>query len=180
MTEAYDFIQTFDPGRRLQYVNDDPSVMHCHHYATLLTKLAMDFSQLGGTEMLRDSMEEAYYIVLKKALIIREISNKQEMKILMEEHFRLAGLGKLVLSVLGTDGTAKMIHSHMDEGWIKKWGKHETPINFIGQGFLAAAFALLFDKKLRSFTVTEKESIVSGSSYSFFEISAVAGGGYGN
>ena len=180
MTDTYDFVQTFDPGRKLQYVNDDPSVMHCHHYSALFTKLALDFSHIGGPDKLRDSMEEAYYLVLKKALITREISNKQEIKNLMEEHFRLAGLGKLEISVHGSGGTAKMVHSHMDEGWIKKWGKYDAPINFIGQGFLAAAFAILFDKKLRSFTVEEKKSIVSGSPYSFFEINAAKGGEYGN
>ena len=168
----YDFIQTFDPGRKLQYVNNDPSVMHCHHYATLFTKLALDFLHIDGPAKLRDSMEEAYYIVLKKALIVKDVSNRDEKKLLIEEHFRLAGLGKLEISILENGGTARMTHSHVDEGWIRKWGKNETQVNFIGQGFLVAAFALLFERKLGSFKVEEKQSMVSGSPYSSFEIEA--------
>jgi hypothetical protein len=170
MIEAYDFVQTFDPERRIQYVNDDPSVMHCHHYATLFTKLAFDFEDIGALNMLRDSVEEAYYIVLKKAIILREAADIMTRINLIEEHHRLAGLGKLELIVNGVGGSAKLYHSHMDEGWLRKWGSSDVPVNIIGQGFLAAAFDLLFDKKPRSFVVKETQSLVAGSPYSHFEI----------
>jgi predicted hydrocarbon binding protein len=180
MSDEYDFIQTFDPVRKLQYVNSDPSVMHCHHYATLYTKLALDFSDFGIPYMLRDSMEEASYLVLKKAFLIRDIKDREKKKNLAEEHFRLAGLGRVSITLTGNGGTARMNHSHMDEGWISKWGRHDEPVNFIGQGYLAAAFALIFEKRLRSFSVRETESIVSGNSYSSFTITPRRDNQYGN
>ena len=175
----YDFIQTFDPKRKLQYINDDPSVMHCHHYSTLFTKLAIDFKHINATDKLRDSMEEAYYLVLKKAIIVKDIKNKEDKKDLIEKHFQLAGLGDLEITLQGYNGTARMTHSHMDEGWILKWGKSDIPVNYIGQGYLLAAFNILFDKEIGSYKVEEKQSIVSGYPYSFFEIT-LKGNNYGN
>jgi hypothetical protein len=90
--------------------------MHCHHYATLYTKLALDFSDFGIPYMLRDSMEEASYLVLKKAFLIRDIKDREKKKNLAEEHFRLAGLGRVSITLTGNGGTARMNHSHMDEG----------------------------------------------------------------
>ena len=31
-----EFEQEFDGLKKYQYVNNEPSVMHCHHYASLL------------------------------------------------------------------------------------------------------------------------------------------------
>lgn len=173
MSETYDFIQTFDPVRKLQYVNGDPSVMHCHHYATLFTKLALDFADIRAPELLQTSMEEAYYLVLKKRFIIGGIETMEGKRSIIEEHFRLAGLGKVEISLHQTGGKAEMSHSHMDEGWIAKWGKRKEAVNFIGRGYLAAAFDLMFQKSLGSFTVTEDSSIVSGAPRSVFRIEMV-------
>ena len=33
----------------------------------------------------------------------------------------------------------------VDQGWIKKWGQRDKPVNYIGQGFIAAALNLPSD-----------------------------------
>ena len=65
-----------------------------------------------------------------------------------------------------------MVHSHVDEGWIKKWGKRDEPVNFIGSGYIAALFAAVLGKSTRSFDVKETASIVSGADKSEFVVAA--------
>ena len=165
------FIQEFDAKKKYQYVNNEPSVLHCHHYATLFTRLALDTKMMGGPKLLAQSMEESSYLLLKKYFIAEKIKPLKDRVSIIEEYFKLMGLGKLQLSIHGyMGGRAKMLHSHLDEGWIKKWGKCNHPVNFVGQGYLAAAFAVINNRPLYSYKVQEISSIVCGNPYSEFMI----------
>jgi hypothetical protein len=59
-------------------------------------------------------------------------------------------------------GEVKLLHSHIDEGWIKKWGKHNKAINHFSCGYAAAMFASATDKPARSYKVSETSAIVKG------------------
>jgi predicted hydrocarbon binding protein len=167
----HQFVQTFDPIRKLQYVNTDPSVMHCHHYAALFTKLAVDMRHLGAPAMLSESMEDAFYILLKKLVILEELTSAKERIEIFQEHFRLAGLGTLVLkNIQPSGGNAVITHSHLDEGWVKKWGTYDEPVNFMGQGYIAAAFAVIHNTFPRTYRVEETRSIVKGDPQSEFTV----------
>jgi predicted hydrocarbon binding protein len=67
-------------------------------------------------------------------------------------------------------GRARMIHSHVDEGWVKKWQKEKQPVNFIGQGFILAAFAIINGKSIGAYEIEETSSIVKGDKTSEFTI----------
>jgi len=165
------FEQRFDRRRMFQYINDEPSVLHCHHYATLFTKVAIDQINLGGPRLLAESMEDAFFLVLKKFFIHEEIQDRDERTRAAEEYSVLTGLGKLRLSISKDGGSAEMSHSHVDEGWIQKWSRTDHPVNFIGQGYIAAACAAVTDNPPRSFDVSETASIVTGEPISRFSIS---------
>ncbi|HBE01718.1 MAG: hypothetical protein A2096_09355 [Spirochaetes bacterium GWF1_41_5] len=164
------FNQQFDSERMRQYINQDPSVLHCHHYATLYTKLALDMQELQAPRLLSESMEEAMYTVFKKYFVCDNISSLQDKIKVTEEIFRLTGLGLLEIRFNSERGSAVMKHSHLDEGWIKKWGHAKHPVNFTGQGYIAAAFAVISDEWIGSYEVKEIKSIVCGDSFSEFSV----------
>ncbi len=164
------FNQRFDTRRNFQYVNDEPSVLHCHHYITLFTKLAMEHESLGGTRFLSDSMEESIFLVLKKYFIRYKLSDKPSMIKAAEEYFALMGMGLLSITLSGKEGSAVLKRSHVDEGWIDKWGKTDKPVNFVGCGYLAAAAAVVNDLPIGSYEVSESSSIAKGDSNSNFFI----------
>ncbi len=170
-----DFVQRFDTRRNFQYVNDEPSVMHCHHYATLFTKLAMDNKALNGPQLLSDSMEDSIFLVLKKYYLRHEISSVNMKIEVAEEYFSKMGMGKVSIRFSESGGSARMTRSHIDEGWLKKWGKNSEPVNYISCGYLNAVFSLASALPLRSFRAVEKESIVTGSSHSNFSITPAGG-----
>jgi hypothetical protein len=130
----------------------------------------MNMPALGGSMHLRDSMEEATYLILKKHYITENVASQAEKVAAAESYFGLMGLGQLQLSLQSEGGSARMRHSHLDEGWIKKWGHSSTPVNFIGQGYLAGAFCVIMGHPIGFCDVEETASIVKGAPESTFSL----------
>ncbi len=171
MSAECQFIQEFDNLKMLQYVNNETSVLHCHHYATLFTKLAFDLDNLNGTVLLREAMEESSFLVLQKYMISNNITDPEDKIAIATQYFGLIGLGQLELTCFGRKGgNAVMSHSHLDEGWLKKWNRHNQPVNFIGQGYLQGAFSVIYNEPIGSYEVEETRSIVMGHKQSEFTL----------
>jgi hypothetical protein len=145
------------------------SVLHCHHFATLYSQLADDAEFADGRALLSRSAELAFHPVLARLIADRGLTETEDRIAAVEEHFRFCGMGTLRFEQLGSiSSVARMDHSHVDEGWIKKWGNREKPVNYIGQGYIAAALAAVHGLPLGSFKVSETESIVAGAKSSRF------------
>ncbi len=171
MSVEFKAVNKFDSEKNRQYINDELIVFHCHHYSTLFCQLADDAKLLNGPTLLSEAAEESMFPALKKYYAINEIESVEDRARIAEEYFAYIGMGQLNISYSENSGTAEMLHSHVDEGWIKKWSNRETPVNFIGQGFLAAAFSAISGNETGTFKVNETQSIVSGASTSKFSIS---------
>jgi hypothetical protein len=173
MSEAGEkFDQVFDAERKLQYVNGEIAVLHCHHYATIFTKLALDMAFLEGPDHLRTAMEETAYLTLQRRFLVDGIHSAADREMLGKRYFSLAGLGQLEVDANENGGTATMRHSHLDEGWLKKWGTSKQPVNLIGQGYLAGFWSAMFARPVGHYKVRETESLVSGATASRFSITA--------
>jgi hypothetical protein len=147
------------------------TVLHCHHYATLYCQLADDAEQFHGCELLTRSSELAFFDVLSSYFTQHHVQELGERVALAEEYWSVCGFGTLTFDHVGIlSAAAHMDHSHVDAGWIKKWGNREKPVNFIGQGYLAAALAAIYDLPAGSYRVHETDSIVSGADASRFSL----------
>jgi len=148
-------------------------VLHCHHYATLYTQLAMDCSLIDAKALLSECSEDAWKSFLSSYYKTNAIALLTDRIAIGEQAYAAAGLGKMCVNSAGLDsGEVTLEHSHVDEGWIKKWGKNEEPVNLIGAGFITGFFAALFEKPVRSYIATEIQSIVSGAACSRFTVVA--------
>lgn len=161
---------TFNKSTFRHYLNDELTVLHCHHYITLFTQLADDAKLFQGEKLLAESMKETIYPILIKYYNDNNIESKEDKTTIAELYYAYVGLGQLKLSVNDDSGTAEMKYSHVDEGWIKKWSTFDKPINFVGCGFLAAAAAAITNNPINSFNVKETQSIVCGAEVSKFTI----------
>lgn len=164
--------RTFDSSRCRHYINDVTSVMHCHHYASLYTQLADDAGDMfDGHKILHDTSEETFYPILKDYFNNNKITAVEDRVSIVEQYWVFTGMGKLIIKeITPKGGTAEMPFSHVDSGWIKKWGHREKPVNFIGCGYIAAAFASIFDLPVGSYQVIETKSIVANNEKSVFSI----------
>jgi hypothetical protein len=163
----------FDADRCRHFIGDQESVLHCHHYATLFTQLAIDAKDLvDGTKILKEVTEDLVHGVLAKYYTQNSIGDLQERLDIGQQLYSFYGLGKMAfLSPGAGGGTVEMSTTHVDEGWIKKWGKAKAPVNYIGAGFVAGLFAAAFGKPVRTYKVEEKQSRVMGADKSVFAVS---------
>jgi predicted hydrocarbon binding protein len=80
-------------------------------------------------------------------------------------------MGALKVVSAGPDyGEVELSSSHLDQGWIKKWGKCDKPVNHIVRGFIASLFATALNRPRRTYGVKETASIVSGAPQSKFVV----------
>lgn len=163
----------FDADSCRHYIGDLVSVLHCHHYATLFTQLAIDSRDLvDGIRILREVTEDVVHGVLKGYFAQNGIADAAERLALGQQLFSFYGMGKMSLVAPGAGGgTVEMGTAHVDEGWKKKWGKAAAPVNHIGAGFIAGLFASAYDKPPRSYKVEEKQSRAMGADKSVFAVS---------
>jgi hypothetical protein len=152
-------------------IDGNTVVLHCHHYATLYTQLAMDCGMLDAKTLLAECSEETWDEFLRAHYCAQGISSIEERIAIAEQTYAAAGLGKMRVTCAGPEsGEVAIEHSHVDEGWINKWGKHPAVVNYIGAGFIAALFSAVFNKPARSYVATETQGIVCGAPCSRFTV----------
>ena len=114
----------FDPKTTRHYNNDAVTVLHCHHYITLYCQLADDAEMVDGKGLMRQAAELSFIKVLKDYFKKYQVTKLVERVALAEEYWKVCGMGLLHFEHVGKlSATAEMSHSHVDEGWVKKWGK---------------------------------------------------------
>ena len=145
-------------------LNGHPVVMHSHHYLALITKLAEEMGEIGGEQILRDVVEDSMRTIFDDYIQKNGLTSPMDKCNVGREYYSVFGLGKMVVSGSESGGEVRLVHSHIDEGWISKWGPHGKPINHFTCGYIAAVFATAFSKPARSYTVTEAVSMACGES----------------
>lgn len=161
---------TFDEKTYRHYMNGFMSVLHCHHYLCLTTKLAKDFSDLGGIKILIETTEDTIRPLFDDYITKNNISSFNDKIKVGVGYYSLMGLGKMNVSGNEKGGIVELIRSHVDQGWLKKWGKSDEHVNHFSCGYVAAMFSAATNKPARSFSVVEKNSIATGSETSILEV----------
>jgi predicted hydrocarbon binding protein len=162
----------FDASRKRHYLNNVLTVLHCHHYATLFTQLALDAKELvDGTQILNESAEDVFFQVLSDYYSSNGISGTKERMDVAAQMFVALGMGKMdIVSADEKGGEVDMPFAYLDEGWLKKWGNYKEPVNFISAGYLSAMFAAVFGKPTRTYKAIETQSKVMGAEKSKFKV----------
>lgn len=167
-TTKFKVNKRFDPKKRRHYLNDVLTVLHCHHYSTLYTQLALD---AGETELLANVAEETFYKVLSDYYKKNNIELIDDKVSIACDYYAVIGLGKMKVNYIGdSSGEVELLVSHLDSGWKKKWGEYDKPINYITVGFINAMFSAILGKPINTFSTTEIKSIVMGHPTSIFKV----------
>jgi len=162
--------QSFDSNRMRHYLNGQVTVMHCHHYATLFSQLALDAAHFGGTDLLTEASAETFWGTLRDYYKKNRVEDITDRIAIAEQYCSFVGLGDIKFEFSNNSGQAIMTHSHVDEGWLKKWGKHDKPVNYMGKGYIQAAWAAIYGQDPVKVKVEEVQSLVCGDSQSKFAI----------
>jgi len=163
---------TFDDKSYRHYTNGFLTVMHCHHYLTLATKLAEQFGDIGGPRILAESAEDAMRPLLDDYIKKHAITAPAERLNVGAGFYGVVGMGKMEVQGDPSGGAVTLKKSHLDQGWIMKWGSRDTPMNYWTRGYISAMFGAAFDKPPRSYEVVEEAALVTGAAESKYRIKA--------
>lgn len=154
----------FDEQTYRHTLNGHEVVLHCHHYMALTTKLAMELEGVDGTQILAEVAEDTIRPMLETYVAENGVSDPAAVLQVGAEYYAVMGLGKMVVESAPPGGKIRVPRSHVDEGWVKKWGQHDQPVNHFTRGYVAAMFAVAARKPPRSYRVQEVSSVVQGAS----------------
>lgn len=170
MAAEFEINHSFDQKAKRHYINGKCTVLHCHHYATLYSQLADVATLFDGKRILVDSAEDSFYELLNDYFAEKNISESTDRITVAEDYWKTVGMGLIQFTGVGKfTVTAEMDYSHVDEGWLQKWGGRDKPVNFITCGFVAAVSALVNNRPPKSYTVNETKSLVCGDELSVFK-----------
>jgi hypothetical protein len=80
-------------------------------------------------------MEEAFYLVLKKILHHSFDRNDEDKIAVAEKYYSSVGMGPdCHTSFSDKGGEAILARSHVEEGWMKKFGKSSEAVDFLRRG----------------------------------------------
>ncbi len=169
-TTEFEIDHQFDPVGNRHYLNGVCSVLHCHHYATLYTQLALDATDFEGIRHLVETAEDVFYGVLDRYFSENGIGEVEKKVDLAQQYWQAVGMGLIKFTGVGKyEVIAEMEYSHIDEGWLKKWGGSDKPVNYITAGYIAAVAALLNCRPAGNFMVKETKSLACGDEKSEFK-----------
>ena len=164
----------FDRRKCRHAINGITSVLHCHHFATLTTQLANDCGLLDAKQLLADCAEDTFYLLLTRYFAEYAVNGIAQRIDIAEQYFSAMGLGKLRVKHAGPySGEVELEYSHVDEGWLRKWGRAEKPVNHIGRGYITALFSAVYERRRREFHAVERQSIACGADRSIITVTDV-------
>lgn len=162
----------FDIEKKRHYINNFQYVFHCHHYMSLFTQLAIDTNEtFNGIKILYETSENLSYQFLINYFSKNNINDINEKIETSCKLYSFLGLGKMnVKNVTENGGEIELLTSHVDEGWLKKWGKSDKPVNHVTAGYISGMFSAIFNKPIKTYKINEIQSIVKGDKISIFKI----------
>lgn len=152
------------------FLNGHAVVMHSHHYLALVTKLAEDLGDIGGPQLLKDVVEESMLPIFNDYIAQNGLTTPLQKINVGKEYYSVYGLGKIKVGGTEEGGEVCLVGSHVDEGWIRKWGHSAKPINHFTCGYIAAMFSAAFGKPAKSYTVTETAGMAVKGAESTFTV----------
>ena len=163
---------TFDQNTYRHFMDGVPSVLHCHHYLTLTEKVAQAFDSFGGTRILAECAEDSVRPLLDGGIVKNGITDPTAKLAAGAEYYAIMGMGLMTVRGDVSGGEVTLTRSHVDQGWIKKFGPNPAPVNHFTCGYISAVFGAAFGKPARSYQVTEVASMVKGDPESRFVVVA--------
>jgi len=86
----------FDPVGNRHYLNGVCSVLHCHHYATLYTQLAIDATDFQGIRHLLEVSEDTFHDVLDQYFRKNEVVKLEDKIELAQQYWQAVGMGLIL------------------------------------------------------------------------------------
>lgn len=157
----------FLPDRNAYMAENEPLILHCHHYNTYLQLVLEDtHTYLDIYPVLISSAQAIVYEHLDSHFHRNHIIDIEERKQIAEDFFSFCGFGKFSLANIDAQGGVVVAAAdHYSIGWLSKFGKrgeNEAPVSFFTRGYLSGATEAIFSLPKFSITATQTHCLTKG------------------
>jgi hypothetical protein len=136
----------YDSEHNALDIAGEAMVFHCHHYLNYLQRSILDADYIDSRPFLIGSAADAVYLQL--AHLCRGLST-DEAKVMVAHVYKTFGYGLIDLSEMTASGLRlETVKSFYSKTWVMKFGASKKPVDYYTTGFLAAAFAVIYQQPL--------------------------------
>ena len=137
---------TFDEEHNYLEIAGEAMIFHCHHYLLNLQRTILDAHYINSSLFLIGSAADAVYCQLSN--LCKDLDIKQSKK-MAEDIYKTFGYGLINLDSMNENGIElKSTKSFFSKTWQMKFNKSDKPVDYYTSGFLAAAYAVIYNKQL--------------------------------
>jgi len=150
----------FDEEHNCLDVAGEAMIFHCHHYINYLQRSILDAEYIDSRPFLIGSAADSVYHQLKNLCEGLDVDSSKRMA---EEVYKAFGYGLIDLTPMTADGVElQSVKSFFSKTWPMKFGKSEKPVDYYTTGFLAAAYAVIFDRSLAEIEAEQTTCMACG------------------
>jgi len=158
----------FDEEHNCLEIGGEAMIFHCHHYMMNLQRTILDAEYIQSELFFIGSAADSVYYQLTN---LCEGLTTQESKSMAEEVYKTFGNGIISLEAMSEDGIVMHTkHSFVSKTWRMKYGESKKPVDYFTAGFLAAAYAVIYGKKLSDISAVQTACMACGASENIFEV----------
>ncbi len=149
-------------------IGGEAMIFHCHHYLNYLQRSILDADYIDSRPFLIGAAADSAYNQLSN--LTNSLSKNDALK-LIESVYKTFGYGIIDLSSLNASGgTIVTKDSFYSSTWIMKFTKSTKPVDYFTTGYIAAAFAVLFDIPLSQVSAKQTKCLAVGDNENEFII----------
>ncbi len=153
----------FDEQHNCLFIGGEAMIFHCHHYITNLQRTILDAQYLDSNRFLIGSAADAIYYQLSN---LCQGLSLDESKQMAQDIYKIFGYGLIDLSCINENGCElRTTKSFFSKTWEMKFGKAANPVDYYTSGFLAATYAVLYNKELKDIEATQTTCMACGDEY---------------
>ena len=150
----------FDEKHNYLEIGGEAMIFHCHHYIMNLQRTILDADYIDGSRFLIGSAADAVSYQLSN---LCEGLDVQASKKMAEDIYKCFGFGLIDLSCMDENGCElKTTSSFFSKTWEMKFGQRSEPIDYYTSGFLAAAYAVIYNKSLKDISAIQTTCLACG------------------
>ncbi len=142
---------TFDAGRGVMSVDDQPVVFHCNHYNRVLQYTIQNSTYVRSAEILTRSAAEVAYLALRRHFEAHPAMDRRDRLDYAADLFRAGGYGILNLREvpenIGSDEIDVVVpSSHYGEALCLNFEPPLEPSEYFDLGYAIGAFSAIFER----------------------------------
>ncbi len=159
----------FDKEHNCLDVAGESMIFHCHHYVNYLQRSILDATYIDSRRFLIGSAADAAYHQLSNVCLGLDVAQSKQMA---ESMYKAFGYGLIDLSGMNETGvTLNTYKSFFSKTWLIKFEKSDKPVDYYTTGYLAGAYAVIYQKNLSDIHAEQTACMASGEAYNTHVIS---------